>query len=79
MGIILDQLYNLGLPPNVPADLKAKKINLKEARAKANDPNPKDGAWEIPKNPQDILDQLEDNLIIEGLLDIDVEYDDEDD
>ena len=53
MGIVLDQLYNLTLPPSAPADLKAKKINLKEAKAKENKaagPDPKDAVWEIPKN-----------------------------
>lgn len=80
MGIVLDQLYNLTLPPSAPADLKAKKINLKEAKAKENKaagPDPKDAVWEIPKNPQDILDQIEDNLYDEGLIDLDADQEDD--
>jgi len=68
IGIILDQLYNVALPPSLPADLKPKKINLKEAKAKSA---------EKPKNPQELMDQIEDNLYDEGLIDL--EEDPEDD
>jgi DNA polymerase-3 subunit alpha len=77
MGVILDQLYNISLPPSLPGDMKAKKINLKEAKAKMSGSNPKDSDSEKPKNPQDILDQLEDTLYDEGLIDL--EEDSEDD
>jgi DNA polymerase-3 subunit alpha len=78
MGIILDTLYNIALPPSVPSDLKAKKINLKEARAKFKEPSPKDMAWEIkdPNDPQHLFQEIEDNLYDEGLIDLDVEDND---
>lgn len=73
MGIILDQLFNIALSPALPDDLKAKKINLKEAKSKlSNKEND-----EKPKSPQEILDQIEDNLYDEGLIDL--EDDPEDD
>jgi DNA polymerase III alpha subunit len=74
MGIILDQLFNIALPPAVPADLKAKKINLKEAKAKLSGSKEED---EIPKNPQEILDNIEDTLYDEGLIDLDEEPEDD--
>ena len=70
MGIILDQLFNIALPPGLPSDLKAKKINLKEAKAKLN-------ITEKPKSPQEILDQIEDTLYDEGLIDLDEEPEDD--
>jgi DNA polymerase-3 subunit alpha len=73
IGIILDQLFNMAMPPNTPGDLKAKKINLKEVKSKSSVLE-KD---EKPKSPQELLDQIEDTLINEGLLDIDVEYEDD--
>jgi hypothetical protein len=69
MGIILDQLFDIALPPSLPADLKAKKLNLKILKAKTDTPEE-----EKQQSPQEILDQIEDDLINEGLLDIDVEY-----
>ena len=63
-GIILNQLFNVGMPPDVPADLKAKKINLKKAKSENA---------EKSKEPQQILDQIEDNLYEEGLIDLDDE------
>jgi DNA polymerase-3 subunit alpha len=73
MGIILDSLYNIAIPPGLPADLKAKKINLKEAKAKLLG---KDEV-EKPKDPQEILDQIEDTLYDEGLIDLDDEPEDD--
>lgn len=58
MGIIFDRLFNLALPPAKPAELKAQKINLKQAKKK-----------DEPKTPQQILDDLEDDLYEEGLID----------
>ena len=52
MGVILDQLFNISLPPALPDDLKAKKINLKEAKAKLAGAEDK----EKPKSPQEILE-----------------------
>lgn len=70
MGVILDQLFDIALPPSLPGDLKARKINLKEAKAKQTE-------VEKPKSPQEILDQIEDTLYDEGLIDL--EDDPEDD
>ena len=76
MGIILNELINVSLSPNVPIDLKAKKINLKEAKAKLVGPNPKGNTWEIPKSPEDILTQIEDSLYDEGLIDLEEDPED---
>lgn len=77
MGIILDNLFNIAVPPAVPADLKAKKINLKEAKAKLNeDDEDKSAIWEKTKDPKDLFDEIENNLYDEGLIDLDVENDD---
>jgi hypothetical protein len=65
IGIILDQLYNVALSPSLPGDLKAKKINLKEAKAKSS---------EKPKTPQELMDQIEDNLYDEGLIDLEDDF-----
>jgi hypothetical protein len=73
MGVILDQLYHIALPPPLPADLKAKKINLKEAKAKLFG----EVKEEKPKSPQEILDQIEDTLYDEGLMDLDDESEDD--
>jgi DNA polymerase-3 subunit alpha len=74
MGVILDQLYHIALPPSLPADLKAKKINLKEAKAKLFGIKEE---VEKPKSPQEILDQIEDTLYDEGLIDLDDESEDD--
>lgn len=76
MGVILDQLFNISLPPQVPEDLKAKKINLKEVKAKLLNSST-DEMSEKPKDPQEILDQLEDTLYDEGLIDLEDDPDDD--
>jgi hypothetical protein len=58
----------------LPDDLKAKKINLKEAKAKMFGIKEED---EKPKSPQEILDQIEDTLYDEGLIDLDDESEDD--
>lgn len=73
MGIILDQLFDIATAPNVPIDLKAKKINLKEAKSKLS-------LKEI-KNINDIKDlfeEIEDDLYEEGLIDLDEERESDD-
>ena len=77
MGIILDQLFNIALPPGTPADLKAKKINLKEVKAKKSEPDPKDAPWEKANSPEDLLNRIEDVLYDEGLIDLDEEENDD--
>jgi DNA polymerase-3 subunit alpha len=73
MGIILDQLFNIAVPPLLPVDLKAKKINLKEAKAKLLGTED----TKKPKDPQEILDNIEDTLYDEGLIDLDQEIEDD--
>jgi DNA polymerase-3 subunit alpha len=72
MGIILDKLFNISMAPAIPADLTAKKVNLKEAKAIKQLSNE-----DKQRTPEEILDQLEDNLYDQGLIDLD--NDDEDD
>lgn len=61
IGIILDDLYDLSIIPSLPADLKAKKINLKEAKKEQSSEN-KSG---------NLLEKIEDALYDEGLIDLD--------
>ena len=73
IGIVLDQLYDLMLPPSVPKDLKAKKVNLKELKAKK-------AAEVIEETGEvaDLFEQIEDSMVNEGLIDdIDDEYNNE--
>ena len=69
IGIILDNLFDIALPPSLPKDLKGKKINLKEAKVQLAEENKKSG--EI----KNLLEQIEDAMLDEGLIDIDLEYD----
>ena len=71
MGIIIDQLFNIALSPALPADLKAKKVNLKDAKLKSSNKE----VVEKPKNQQEMQDQIEDDLYDEGLIDLDPEID----
>lgn len=66
IGIILDELYNLSISPAVPADLKPKKVNLKEAKAKA------DAEEETinNKDPDSLFEEMEDYLYDLGLIDL---------
>jgi DNA polymerase-3 subunit alpha len=73
MGVILDDLYDLAMIPALPPDLKAKKINLKEAKAKTKETIPDDKNWEKTNNPQHLLEEIEDALYDEGLIDLDEE------
>jgi DNA polymerase-3 subunit alpha len=72
IGIILDNLFDICPPPALPPDLKAKKINLKVAKAKL--------AEEVVKKTgeiKDLLEQIEDSMYDEGLIDLtDEETDD---
>lgn len=80
MGIILDTLFNIAVPPSLPADLKAKKVNLKLAKSKLTAPEailPKDSAWEKTNDPQDLYQEIEDTLYDEGLIDLDEEEHDD--
>lgn len=68
MGVILDDLFNIGLPPLPPADLKAKKINLKEAKSRLSI---KTEERKKPSNPEELMEQIENDLYDEGLIDLD--------
>ena len=70
-GIILDNLYDVSMIPGLPSDLKAKKINLKEAKSKtllSSD--------EKTSTTDGLLELIEDQLYDEGLIDLDEEIDD---
>jgi DNA polymerase-3 subunit alpha len=71
VGIILEELYDLAGNPALPADLKAKKVNLKEAKAKLAKE-----AVEKLTEVKDLVEQIEDALYDEGLIDLDEENDD---
>lgn len=66
MGIILNNLFDLAVPPAVPADLKAKKINLKLAKSKEE----KEKVLENPNDLSNLLEKIEDHLYDEGLIDL---------
>ncbi|HKQ20687.1 MAG TPA: hypothetical protein VJS91_01490, partial [Nitrososphaeraceae archaeon] len=71
IGIILDELYNISLIPALPADLKAKKINLKEAKAKLAE----EAVTKLTE-VKDLMEQIEDSLYDEGLIDLEEEPND---
>lgn len=75
IGIILEDLYSFQPPPQPPADLKAKKVNLKLLK---KDKDKEKESEEETKTEDILFEEIEDELINEGLLDIDVEYDGED-
>lgn len=77
VGVILDQLFEVMPPPAVPADLKAKKVNLKEAKAKAKEAVSNNATWEIPNDPKSLLERIEDTLYDEGLIDLEEENEDD--
>lgn len=62
MGIILDDVYNVLPPPQVPSDLKAKKISLKDSKqglkSSLND-----------SSEETIMEEIEEALIEEGFMD----------
>lgn len=72
MGIILDRLFDIAIPPAVPADRKAKKINLRIAKAEKTPDDPTK-----PSDLTNLLEQLEDDLYDQGLIDLDDENPDD--
>ncbi len=72
MGIILDDLFDIAIIPALPADLKAKKINLKEAKAKLSQDKK-----EKSLDPKDLIERIEDSLYDEGLIDLDEDIEDD--
>lgn len=72
MGVILEDLFDISIIPQLPVDLKAKKVNLKEAKAAQKEASPKDLMWE-PQKEDSLLERMEDMLYDEGLIDLDEE------
>ena len=70
-GIILDNLHDVSIIPALPVDLKAKKINLKEAKSKTSPV-----AAEKVGETEGLLEQIEDELFDAGLIDLDEDSDD---
>lgn len=70
VGVILEDLYDVAMIPALPADLKAKKVNLKETRSKNKEP-----AKENANDPKSLLEEIEDSLYDEGLIDLDEDSD----
>jgi DNA polymerase III subunit alpha len=78
IGVILDEVYTVSPIPALPADLKAKKVNLKEAKAKAKlAGNSLQSTEDDDKQGQNLLERLEDMLYDEGLVDLDEEPEDD--
>lgn len=69
IGIILDDLYDIVIIPPLPADLKSKKINLKEEKAKLNKKPEEEKATDI----NELFEKIEDAMYDEGLIDLDDE------
>ncbi len=78
IGVILDDVYTVATIPALPADLKAKKINLKEAKAKSKNKEVTiKEALENPEENKDLFEKMEDMLYDEGLIDLDEEPNDD--
>jgi len=67
MGIILNNLFDIGMIPALPSDLKAKKINLKATKSEAFDIK--------PNETEGLFEKIEDMLYDEGLIDLNEELD----
>jgi DNA polymerase-3 subunit alpha len=66
VGIILEELLDISPIPALPTDLKAKRVNLKEAKLKNKEP---------VTEAKNVLDEIEDLLYDEGLIDLDTDPD----
>lgn len=66
VGIIFDKLFDIQAPPSIPADLKAKKVSLKETKSKDSSKSSTD----------DLFQEIEDSLYDQGLIDLDSELED---
>lgn len=69
VGVILDRLYDIAMPPSLPADLKAKKVSLKDTKTKSTP------IEENPNKVDNLFEELEDQLYDEGLIDLDEDFD----
>lgn len=66
IGIILDEIHDLSLSPAMPADLKPKKVNLKEAKVKVEENIDN-------KDYNGLFEEMEDYLYDLGLIDLEEE------
>lgn len=65
VGIIMDKVYNIQPIPQRPVELKAKKINLKLLKKEKEEESPKN-----LNSPEAEFEEIEDELINEGLIDV---------
>lgn len=66
IGIILNDIYNLVLAPQRPKELKSKKLNLKTIKREKREAKSK-----VAETPISLFEEIEDEMIEEGLLDLD--------
>ena len=66
VSVILDGIFSISLPPAVPADLKAKKVNLKESKKT-------DKSVSKVLELKELIEHIEDTLYDEGLIDLNEE------
>lgn len=71
MGLALENVYQVLPPPQLPADLKAKKVSLKEAKKAVQS-----SLNEVSK--EQLFEEIEDSLIDEGLIDPEEDNNDND-
>lgn len=76
MGIILEYLFDLAIQPALPGDLKAKKINMKEARTRSNtEPTNVVVTKDSEKDAfSRLFEEIEDQMYDEGLIDLDEDF-----
>lgn len=70
VGLILEELFNLSLPPALPQDLKAKKVSLRDTKDKIQETVGK------LNDVKELVEQIEDYLYDQGLIDLDEEQED---
>lgn len=73
IGVVLNQLFKCVPAPQVPKDLKAKKISLKETRSKIDKQ-----ISQRDITPEQMFEEVEASLFEAGLIDLDEEIDDDD-
>lgn len=64
VGVIIDDIYSSALPPALPADLKAKKINLKETKM---------SEIKVEQTVDNFFENIEDDLYELGMIDFEDE------
>jgi DNA polymerase-3 subunit alpha len=71
VGLILEELFNLSLPPALPEDLKAKKVSLRDTKDKIQE------AVNKLNDVKGLVEQIEDYLYDQGLIDLDEQQEDD--